>query len=289
MTYPPSFWCAGWRHGKNVSAVLACRARMRVLLDFIRLNLLSAIVAPVLLSVSPNARAAPEAVRLCFNHYPPYAVGSEDGDDNPRGLKVDLARAVFLELGVPLVITIMPFQRCLELVKRGAVDGTLPLARNVEREVYMAFSQAANPQTAVFMYKQARFPEGLSWRSYDEIKNYSLIINLGSIVDRAMESAFTSVQPILRSPDLPTMMLMLTTGRAILGATDKLVAGCVIDAAGLGGSLALSTQAINDNPVYFGISRKSPAMALLPKIDQILARMHQDGTISALMALQHPC
>lgn len=183
----------------------------------------------------------------------------------------------------------MPFQRCLEQVKRGVVDGTLPLTRNAEREVYMAFSQAANPQTAVFMYKRTSFPDGLTWRSYDEIKNYSLIINLGSIIDHAMERAFASVQPILRSPDLPTMMRMLTTGRGVLGATDKLVAGCVIDAAGLGGTLALSTQAINDNPVYFGISRKSPALALLPKIDEVLARMHQDGTISALMASRHPC
>lgn len=133
------------------------------MLNVVRSNLQPAIFAAALLSASFGAHAAPEAVRLCFNHYPPYAVGSEDGDDNPRGLKVDLAHAVFRELGVPLVITIMPFQRCLEQVKRGVVDGTLPLTRNAEREVYLAFSQAANPQTAVFMYKRTSFPDGLTW------------------------------------------------------------------------------------------------------------------------------
>lgn len=230
------------------------------------------------------AHAEPKPINLCFNNYPPYAVGDEDGaSSHAEGIKVNIARAVFKELKIPLNISILPFARCLSMVESGAMDGALPLSKNDDREKFMAFSHAANPQHFVFIYKKSRFPKGVSWKTYNDISSLKLGINLGSYIDKKMESAFMAVSPLERPRDIETMITMLEKERYDLGAMDKLVALYMIRKFNLVGVLDVSEQVISDSRVYFGISRKSEAMKLLPSINKILDRMNIDGTMEKLM------
>ena len=231
-----------------------------------------------------TAAWAGEPVKLCFNHYPPYVIGNESTASVPIGLKVDIARTVFRSLDVPLTITTLPFKRCLRMVEDGTMDGTLPLSQNDERKAYMVFSGAANSQSARFVYRISRFPQGLRWSSFDHISHHTLIINQGSIIDGAMESTFAANNPIMRSPDIPLMVKMIHAGRGDLGATDLLVAQYVIAKSGLSGQLAISEQSIQDNSVYFGLSKKSPFVKLLPAINRELEKMHKDGRMARIMA-----
>jgi polar amino acid transport system substrate-binding protein len=234
--------------------------------------------------IAGSVQASADTVKLCFNNYPPYVMGDESAASAPKGIKVDIATEVFKQLGVPVTIVTLPFKRCLALVESGAFDGTLPLYKNDEREKYMEFSHPANSQTVVFVYKKSRFPNGLTWDSYDDIKTLSLTINLGSIVDAKMESAFTSIKPIYRSTNIETMIRLLDGGYFDLGATDATVARYVISKLGLNDKLALTEKAIHNNPVYFGISKKSHALKLLPRINMVLDRMNKDGTMSKIIA-----
>lgn len=244
------------------------------------------LVLAALIALAGQVLAAEQRpVRLCFNHYPPYVFGDEIAGAEPSGgLKVELARQVFAELGVPLRLTVLPFQRCLKLIESGVMDGALPLAQTQERERYMTFSGPANPQSYVFVYRRARFPDGLRWDNIDELTRWRLLLNLGSAVDAEMEARFSRVAPILRSPDLKTLLLMLNADRADLGAMDRQVALHMISTLGLGGQLAISQQPINDRPVRFGFAQGSPAAALVPRIDAILIRMHRDGSMAKLLA-----
>jgi polar amino acid transport system substrate-binding protein len=238
----------------------------------------------IFLLMSGVACADPKTVNLCFNNYPPYVIGDETRySSQVEGVKVDIASTVFKELKVPVNITIMPFARCLSMVESGAMDGALPLSKNDEREKYMAFSHQANPQHFVFVYKKSRFPKGISWKTYNDISDLRLGINFGSYIDKNMEVAFSAVKPIERPTNIETMITMLEKERIDLGAMDKLVALHMIRKLNLVGKLDVSEQTIGDNKVYFGISRKSEAIKLLPAINRILDRMNMDGSMVKLI------
>lgn len=228
--------------------------------------------------------AETKPVNLCFNNYPPYAIGDETGaSSSVEGIQINIAQTLFKEMKIPVKITVMPFARCLSMVESGTMDGTLPLSKNAEREKFMAFSNLAHPRHFVFIYKKSRFPKGVIWKTYNDISNLKLGINKGSFIDKKMESAFTTVRPIERPTNIDTMIAMLVQERYDLGAMDKLAALYLIRKSNLDGVLGVSEQVIGDNGVYFGLSRKSEAMRLLPAINRILDRMNTDGTMTKLL------
>ena len=188
----------------------------------------------VLLLTASVAYAETKPVNLCFNNYPPYAIGDESGvSSHVEGIQINIVQT--------------------------------------------------HPRHFVFIYKKSRFPKGVNWKTYNDISNLKLGINSGSFIDKKMESAFTAVRPIERPTNVDTMISMLMKERYDLGAMDKLAAHYVIRKLNLDGVLDVSEQVINDSPVYFGISRKSEAMELLPGINKILDRMNTDGTMTKLI------
>lgn len=249
-----------------------------------RLRLLRLLrVLPLLPLLFSTAAVAQAPVELCFDENPPY---TQDATV-PRGIKVELARAVFARLGLSINVRLLPFARCLKMVELGAMDGALPLSMNDERAAYMQFSKPVFLQTMAFIYNKARFPQGLHWESLNDLKHYRLTLNLGSIIDSQMEAMFDAERHLQRANDAKSIVRMVAAGRTELAAMDRIVAEHVIRNAGLSHELAVSEQAISASHAYFGISRKSPVARLVPELNQAIQALQNSGEIARITAVEY--
>ncbi|MES2259564.1 MAG: transporter substrate-binding domain-containing protein [Pseudomonadota bacterium] len=239
-----------------------------------------------MLACAGGAAAAPRTLHFCFDEHPPYVLAAKAGKA-PTGIKVAIAATVFSQLDMQIDVRILPFARCLAMVESGQMDGALPLSMSAEREKFMAFSQPVNTQVTVFVYKKSRFPNGVAWKTYDDIKHLNLAMNRGSIIDQAMEAAFGSVRPIARAIDAETLIKLVDAERVDLVALDKAVATYLVQAAGLAGVLETSEQTISETSAYFGISRKSELVRLLPEINRVLDELHRSGVLARLVSARY--
>ena len=106
-------------------------------------------LALVFLLLPTWSYAKEPSIKLCFNIYPPYTMGTLDSSIF-RGIKVDIAKAIMKEMDIPLKIIYLPWARCQMEVKLGRIDGVLPAFKNKEREVYSVFTNVVRNQTSVF-------------------------------------------------------------------------------------------------------------------------------------------
>ena len=68
-------------------------------------------------------------VSFCFNDWPPYAEMTEDG---PNGISVDVLREAAHRAGLAPTFQELPWNRCLALVRQGAIDAVIDAAARSE-------------------------------------------------------------------------------------------------------------------------------------------------------------
>ena len=69
--------------------------------------------------------------------YPPYTFVGADGQ--PRGLDVDVAKAVGQVLGVPVEFRMVPWEEAVALVSRGEADALAGMTHTQDRMTQWAF------------------------------------------------------------------------------------------------------------------------------------------------------
>ena len=84
-------------------------------------------------SINPPASKATSSgqlIELVTDDYPPFQY-SENG--NPTGLAVEITQTVFQRMGYSVAISIFPWARALDMVKKGEADGIFLIYKNPER------------------------------------------------------------------------------------------------------------------------------------------------------------
>lgn len=89
-----------------------------------------------LIAATASSCEASEILTICGAPFPPYSY-LEDGA--PAGVDVEVAKAVFGQLGVQIAIEIEPFARCQKALKMGVADVALAVSDNPERQTYARF------------------------------------------------------------------------------------------------------------------------------------------------------
>ena len=237
----------------------------------------------VLLTVWPLSAWADTRLRFCYDHYPPYAFGSEDQPSS--GLKVRLLQEIVAQIdGVSADVTIMPWKRCQAAARTGEVDGILPLFKSAEREAYLAFSAATFQETSRFFYNRARFPGGLDWDGdLADLSHLRLGMLNGGVIDPDMEAAFSANQDILRARDARTLMPLLVKDRVDLIATDTAVGRMTIRQNGWGDQLTYVEHPIAERASFFGLSRTSGADRYRDAFNRAVEAMTARGRIAEIL------
>jgi polar amino acid transport system substrate-binding protein len=134
-------------------------------------------------TVSVDVKAQ-DAVKVCddISPWPPYSYSSPTGEGDiahkRAGAMVDFLDDLFKEIGLEYTLSLMPWKRCLEAVKKSFGPGDFEVVINAsfssERAKNYHVSKPIYRTTPGAFYSVDAFPAGLNLRSRSDLKNYKI-------------------------------------------------------------------------------------------------------------------
>ncbi|OHX10366.1 substrate-binding periplasmic protein [Chromobacterium sphagni] len=238
---------------------------------------------PLAMLLAFEVHAEGRTLAMCYDKYPPYAIG-EFGAVTESGIKVRLLQEIAKQLGLVVVVRILPWGRCQAEAKEGRLDGILPLYKTPEREQYLEFSAPVMKQYNCFLYKKSAFHGDVDWKNYDKLKKHRLGMEIGSVVDKAMEAAFASSHPIERAADSVALIKMIDSGRIDLATIDSNVGRYLVDQQGVGETIGVSNVPIGQlSYASFGLSKASGAARWIPEFNKAIEKMRASGQLEKIV------
>ena len=106
------------------------------------------LISLVLMPLSLQAR---EALHIVVDVWPPYVM--QKGDELV-GSDVEITRAVFAQMNVPIFIELLPWKRCLSLVENKQADAILDASITTEREQFLYFPDEPTSEGVTVFFKR---------------------------------------------------------------------------------------------------------------------------------------
>ncbi|WP_421783479.1 substrate-binding periplasmic protein [Kiloniella litopenaei] len=237
------------------------------------LCVLSVLLTPLLLLKPVIAN---EIIRYGFSHWPPYGM-----TEQPQiyGINYDIGLELEKRLGITLQPRVCPFKRCLLELENGSLDLFSGVAKNEDREKYLAYSTP--PYSAVSVVFYVRKGEAKILTNYDDL--YKL--RVGYVSKSHYFDPFnkdTAIQKVEVAKE-QRLLPMLSSNRIDTYVGTDPNASYEVLTKGFKGRLEKADYNPDvEVPLYFAMSRKSKHLALLDKIGQAIQDMHDDGTMKRI-------
>ena len=240
------------------------------------------IVCFAALAVSPRPLAAAATVELVGDPWPPYVTGRL-GEYADGGVAVKIIEQVFADIdGIEVRFPLIPWKRALLEVESGSRDGIPLLVKTPERETYMRYTQ---PLVTGYnlVWSVAETGEAFQWKTIDDLKSRSIGVvtgySYGEAIDRAIAAGDLNA---LEAPNVEQLFSMLEAGRVELILANDAV-GYALAKKHPGVVIEPARRALNSETFYIGISRKSAAAGLVPRINAAIDRLRRDGVIERIV------
>ena len=215
---------------------------------------------------------------FCEDPWPPYTIG-EMGHPPTGGIAIAYFKHVFEQIdGLDLEIQLCPWTRCLNRVKRGTVDGVLLALHSEERAQYMEYSIPYYESRVVFFYNRKKYPNGLEIDPDTVWSQYSIGHVDGFTFGETFEQAKKDgVQfDTARTPEL--CLQKLYGKRFDLYLENELAGKSAMAKLGYEGKIGIAVPALESKKYHLALSKRSPALSFLPKINEALQKSIEDGT-----------
>lgn len=142
---------------------------------------------PLVLSDSAPDR---ETVLLVTGEWPPFTSQKMDKD----GFFTAVVKHVFERMGQPYEVRFMPWKRSVAMVEQGNAFATFPYRTTEKREKKHHFSDPVTTSTGRFFYLDSRFPDGLQWQDYNDLKDYKIGGTLGYWYEKKFRQADLDIE-----------------------------------------------------------------------------------------------
>ena len=223
---------------------------------------------------------------LCSADSPPWTIKTGDSPSKIKGLAVDLMSELFRRADMQIQMVALPFKRCLKETKDGTLDGCFMTIKNTERESYAEFSDAYLAIPTYVYYSLDRL-DRFEWDVWEDFKAYTIGVQRGFKYGQAFTNALERVPlKIVEFSDVNKGIEMIRSGRIDLILINEyrlnyLLMRCPEHQH----RLARAQKPVATGLVYIAISKRSPNVSIIPKLNEILAEMESDGTIDRIV---HP-
>jgi len=206
-------------------------------------------------------------------------------DGKPTGMLVDLVTEAFRRAGSPVEIKLMPWARCIEEAKTGAVDGVFSSFKLPERELFLAF-----PKEPLTTQVVAFFARKNSTIRFDGDLNSVRGVNIGIINGTSYGKKFDAAVKdgtlwrIDRTNTIDSNLQKLAVGHVDLIPSYREV---LLDAAnrlGLRSEIEELSPPLESVPSYLAFTKVRDLSKLSQSFDKELASMKQDGTYDRIVA-----
>lgn len=235
----------------------------------------------LLVSVSAMAQAV-APMRLCADHYPPYYIYEEG--KVPRGSLIDFVRLLAERLEIPLQLSPeIPFVRCVQMIYKGEMDITAGLLDTPERRTNLHMIAYMDHSTKAFFAR--------SDSSYRHIERWESLAGLRIGTTHGFNYFDRFDEESLLFEKHPARSVEHTLKRLLAGRVDLAIA-----------TLGQATYLINSNqdfkeriikvpyehivynPVFIGISKRSPYANRVKDFEVLIAQMRSSGELDEIVA-----
>jgi len=227
--------------------------------------------------------ASERTVTFVGEPLPPYVEGKM-GEDAQSGIAVEIINQIFSKIdAVSARFPLIPWLRALHEVERGYHDGIALLQKTPEREVHMAYSLPLI--VGANLVWSVRSTEGMvfEWDQFTDFHGKRIGIIRGYSYGEALEQAFKSEKiHAVSAPTVEHMFAMLESGRIDLALANDAVGAALVRKFPDAGITAASKPTDSDI-FHLAISKKSPAVSLIPKINQIIMALKAEGFIRRMI------
>ena len=224
------------------------------------------------------AWAQPPALRLAFSELEPWK--TKQGGQH-AGAYTEIVRELARRLGRPLAIVDCPLKRCLKMLEGGEADLVIGVQQSPERLrylQYLATPYRRNTSDRVFL---TRAGEARRITRYDDLLGLRIGIKQGSeYFDRFDEDSRLAKDP---APNNEASLRKLMLGRVDVVLLPEDQALVLIEQLGLRGAIEFASLRVPDpTPRSIAVAKASPLLAQLPRLEQAMREMREDGTLAAL-------
>lgn len=216
--------------------------------------------------------------------WPPYTTGVESESPN-GGYAVGIAKELFKKIDVDYEFKLLPWKRCLELMKIGKADLILILTKNDERSAYMDFSKPYIDDRDLVWYSAETKSGFTSWNTFEDFKKYRIGrtagFNYGEDFNNAEKKFGFSVDEA--NSDYKNFE-KLAFGRIDIFICNETAASQIFkENSEIKGKVKSAEKPLKEVSFCVGFSKKSKYLKYIPKIDQTLSEFKKDGTMKNLL------
>ena len=211
--------------------------------------------------------------------WPPYVEGVL-GNDAVSGIAVKIVHKIFSQIDdTSARFPLIPWQRALQEVEQGYHDGIAILLKTPEREAYMRFSVPFIVGSNLVWSAGNGSGEVFEWDQIEDFYNKRVGIIQGYSYGETFEQAFESgAISTVKTPTVEHMFAMLANGRIDIALANNAVGAALVSKFPEAG-IAAASKPTESDIFYLAISKKSSAVELIPKINQIIMALQSDGFI----------
>lgn len=204
--------------------------------------------------------------------FPPF--GSVGPDTKPVGYDIDVARLVAKELGVAVELVPVSSANRVPYLNAQKVDLVISsLGKNSEREKVVDFSIAYAP-----FFSGVFGADSVAVATAEELAGKTVGVTRGAVEDQELSKLAPSSATIKRFDDNNATISAFLSGQVPLIATGNVVAGTISEKQT---ARKLDFKfIIKNSPCHIGLNKGEPK--LLERINQILEKSKQDGSLNAI-------
>ena len=218
--------------------------------------------------------------------WPPFTPPAQRvGDIATKGLAFEMIRELCRRVGVACDVELVPESRALMLLKNGQRDGITTISRNVEREAFLDFSLPTLQKRGFIYFNKERRP-GFTWNRWKDLLGLSIGIvnghNYGDEFTAAASSFGLDVQSVSREE---INFAKLDRGHIdVVLSVDVVAASILRSNPGYLGHIAAASKPYYLKDYHLGLAKASPAVEMMPRFNEAIKSMADDGSFKRLLA-----
>ncbi|MCG8567088.1 MAG: transporter substrate-binding domain-containing protein [Desulfobacterales bacterium] len=225
---------------------------------------------PLLLLSATGGYATPPVLRTTL------------AEESPNGINHAILEAIGHRLGVKLSYRTAAFQRRLFFMKNGTVDFMIGLLKRPDREAYIHFlSPPYKRRSDTVFFLPSSLSSG-TIRTYEDLKKLRIgVVNAAHHFEK-FDADITLKKE--KAPNLESNFHKLLLGRVDAIISSETGGIDLIHRMGRCQGVRIADfRYSRAKEVYVGISKKSKLMAELPRLEQVIGGMIQEGEIHRII------
>lgn len=234
---------------------------------------------------------AQDMVRICddISPWPPYIYPSAQNKNQPTGAMVDFLDDLFKEIGLEYSVTLRPWKRCLEEVKKATSTDEFEIVSNAsfneERAEAYHVTKPIYRTTPGAFYSKERFPQGLKLQRLADLKKYKIC---GVLAYSYLEYDLEKSDIYTTAGTLEKIFIMLDKNRCeiIVSSIEPLVGMKLFGKNIVSNRItSVAVPGAQQSTFHLLISRGSPrSEELLEKLDLAIDKLTSNGTWAGIRA-----